>query len=119
MATISKSVVQKVDDFIAHFHDSTDADGNERTDGDVLDDAYALLKIIQDECSRTKVKFPVSFLTRQDFDDAGYDIAGITDDDIEKVASRMDKYYSEGYCNSFTEDLKTAADYIGLKEKED
>lgn len=64
-------------------------------------------------------KFPVAFVTRQNLDDAGYDLRSILDDDIESIANRMGKYYYEGYCNSFDEDLKSAADYLGTKEKED
>ena len=64
-------------------------------------------------------EFPVTTLTRQDLVDAGYDSKSILDDDIESVASRMKKYYHEGYCVSFSEDLKTAADYLGIREKED
>lgn len=64
-------------------------------------------------------KFPVCFVSKEDMEDAGYDVNNITDDDLEKIASRMKKYYQIGCCNCFSEDLKTAADYIGLKEKED
>lgn len=64
-------------------------------------------------------KFPVAYITREDLDDAGYDNSEILDEDIECIANYMGKYYRNGCCDSLNEDLKTAAEYIGLKEKED
>lgn len=63
--------------------------------------------------------FPISFLKREDLEEKGYDMTKVTDDDMETIASRMDKYYCEGYCDSFGSDLVSAADYIGIPEKED
>ena len=62
-------------------------------------------------------KFPVSLLTREDIENAGYDGERISDDDMETIASRMDKYYSEGYCDSFMGDLKSALDFLDMPKR--
>lgn len=81
------------------------------SDGDLTDRAYDIFENLLKE---KEGKFPISYLTRGDLEDAGYDTENVTDEQIERIASRMDKYYSEGYCESFMQDLECAADYVGL-----
>lgn len=63
--------------------------------------------------------FPMCYITREDFDMAGFDTKSILDDDIERVASLMNEDYRKGWSISFDDDLAAAANNIGLKEKED
>ena len=106
--TLNK-VKQWLDDFKRQ-----DADGEYAlSDGDLTDNAYEIFeKILKDEDG----KFPISYLTRGDLDDAGYDTENVTDEQMQMIASRMDKYYSEGYCESFMQDLENATDYVGLNK---
>lgn len=64
-------------------------------------------------------EFSVTSINRQDLIDLGYDVSRVSDDVMEGIASRMGKAYHEGYCYSWSEDLRCAADYYGVPRKED
>ena len=100
-----------------HEYDYKDEDSFKLENGFTCD--YCVYCVITEHTIEGITEFPIAVLMREDLEDYGYDISKISDDDIEMVASRMGKYYSEGYADTFKSDLEIAACYYELPEKED
>ena len=64
-------------------------------------------------------EFPISILMRKDLEDRHFDLSDVTDNDMCAIASKMDDYYQDGYCEGFGPDLISAASHHGVPRKEE
>lgn len=71
------------------------------------DEEKKLLHSLQDSCEY----FDVSSIHRDDIRDAGYDGDKLNDDDMEKLANKLDDYYLE---YGYHEDLELACEKLEI-----